>query len=242
MGSYLGFKLGPERNKSVWDAALSKSGKRSGQWRLIHTGTYFATLAYSTFIASTLLFIVLLDVPPEHALNKEMHGIKALFGGPGGCDAFSPADAFALKEQFRQHMSYKSLDCVAKASKLRVYHMCNVNRRIKHCTEKRSIEELHRSLLANIDQFRKVSNAGMNQLSQWRDWYDSSSISTLQHNARELDKDLNIRLDDCLASIAHCLPPEQREDIRLKQKREIQKTVALQTSPTNCIDSPDRVR
>ena len=105
--------------------------------------------------------------------------------------------------------------------------MYNMNRRLKHCTEKRSIKKLHRILLANIDQFRELSNAGMNQLSQWRDWYDSSFISFLQHNATELDKEFDIRLDECLASIAQGLPPEQKEDIRLKQKREIQKTVAL---------------
>ena len=53
VGTYLGFKMGPERNKSVWDAPLNKFGKRIEQWRGIHTGTYFATLAYNTFIAST---------------------------------------------------------------------------------------------------------------------------------------------------------------------------------------------
>ena len=87
--------------------------------------------------------------------------------------------------------------------------MYNVNRKLKHCTEKRSIKELHRSLLAKIDQSREFSNAGVNQLSQWQDWYDSSFISILQHNATKLDKDFNIRLDECLASIAHGLPPEQ---------------------------------
>ena len=73
----------------------------------------------------------------------------------------------------------------------------------------------------------------MDQLSQWQGWYDNSFISTLQHNAVELDKAFSIRLDDCLASIALGLPPEQREDIRLKQKREIQRTVAMQISRTN---------
>ena len=111
VGTYLGFKLGPERNETVWDAPLHKFGKRIEQWRGIHTGTYLATLAYNTSIASTLFFIAQLNVPPEHALNKDMHGIKAFFGGSGGYDAFSPAGAFPFKEQLGQHMSYKSLDC-----------------------------------------------------------------------------------------------------------------------------------
>ena len=51
-----------------------------------------------------------------------------------------------------------------------------------------------------------------------------------------------IRLDECLLSIAHGLPPEQSEDIRLKQKREIQETVALLISKKLCINGPNRIR
>ena len=120
--------------------------------------------------------------------------------------------------------------------------MYNVNRRLKHCTEKRSISELHRSLRAKIEQSKEFSNASLDQLSQWQGWYDSSFISNLEHNAAELDKVFNIRLDDCLASIAHGLPPEQRESIRSKQKRELQKTVALQISRKLCVNGPNRIR
>ena len=38
------------------------------------------------------------------------------------------------------------------------------------------------------------------------------------------------------------LAPEQREDIRLKQKREIKKTVALLISKKLCINGPNRIR
>ena len=139
---------------------------RIEQWEKF-TQVHTSTLAYNVFIASTLVFIAQLDVPPKHALKKEEHGIKALFGGPGGYDVFTPEDAFALKEQFGQHMSFKSLNCVAKASKLRVYHMYNVNRKFKHCTEKRSIKELNCSLRVQIDQSNELSIAGVGQLSQW---------------------------------------------------------------------------
>ena len=139
-------------------------------------------------------------------------------------------------------MSYKSLNCVAKASKLRVYHMYNVNRKLKHCSEKRSIEELHCKLRVMIDQSKAASSAGMSQLSQWQGWYDSALISNLQQNSIELEKDFNIRLDDCLDSIAHGLPPERRGDIRLKQKREILKTVALLISKKLCVNGPNRIR
>ena len=157
-GTYLGFKMGPERNTSVWKAPLAKFARRIEQWRHIHSGTYFATLAYKIFIASTLFFIAQLDDPPEYAIKEEEHGIKALFGGPGGYKVLNPSDAFTLKECFGQHASFKSLDVVAKASKLRVYHMCHTNRKNKHNTDKRSIKERSRVLRGNIDAFRSSSN------------------------------------------------------------------------------------
>ena len=57
---------------------------------------------------------------------------------------------------------------------------------------------------------------------------------------RRFGKGLEIRLEDCLDSIAHGLPPEQREDIRLKQKREIQKTVALLISKKTLCQRPQQ--
>ena len=92
-------------------------------------------------------------------------------------------------------MSYKSLDCVAKASQLRVYHVYNINRMRKHCTEKRSIKELHRLLQANIEQSRKNLDNESSQLLHEREWYDSSHISIPQHNAQALDRELGVRLE-----------------------------------------------
>ena len=120
--------------------------------------------------------------------------------------------------------------------------MHNTNRRCRHCIEKRSIHELHRSLRANLEQSNSQFSEGMRGLSQWQDWYDSSFISILYHNSAELDKDFNIRLDECLSSIAVGLPPEQRERIARKQKRDIQKTVASLIFQKLHIHGPSRSR
>ena len=117
---YLGFTLGPEGSGRAWNKALSKVKERSGLWAALGFGHLWATRAYSTYIASTLTFLLQLEVLPDSWKDTEASAMRKLFPGPGWWA--TPQDLQTTRAELHFPAEVPDMHLVSIAAKLRVLH------------------------------------------------------------------------------------------------------------------------
>jgi len=218
-GTYLGFKSGPGKASSTWNAPTAKYKSRVLKWRGIGAGAQFATLAYNTFALSTLAFVAQLEDPPDFAFAAEEAGLRKAMSGPGQC--YEANDAFFLKENYGQARSYTSLCVVAQAAKLRVLHTHNMSVQESSRTTQPSIARMYRHLQNCLS-----NPVDLDRVRCWGQWYEGAHVSCLCRNEANL-RTKNITIDACLAISAGANVPPWSDEMRRKQKRELQKNVTI---------------
>jgi len=75
--------LGPGAGDSSWSSALKKYGNRARQWGSLHLGLNLNILAYRTFVASVLTFIMQLAVDFGELEVQFQAVLRRLAPGPG---------------------------------------------------------------------------------------------------------------------------------------------------------------
>jgi hypothetical protein len=237
-GTYLGFCVGPGRCGRAWDKPIAKYLKRCYSWGSQGLGLQLSILAYNTFAASTLSFIAQLECPTEQVLAAEAKGLRIMLPGPGNW--FVPEDAFFLKEAYGQAKSFHSINVVAQAAKIRVFHNHGCHREWEN-------EHHHNNRILSLRAMSlKLSNMIKAPIEQpwrqwrWKQWYDSSFPIALVRNVEHL-RTLNIRLEDVLSDIANAPRPWDYK-IKAKQKQLLQKTVAARIKRSIAPDAVQRIR
>ena len=235
VGTYLGFKSGPDKGDSSWTAPTSKFTSRVRKWEDVNAGAQYATLAYNTFALSTLLFVAQLEDPPTSTLDDEKRGLRRAVGGGQGWH-WDPVDYYYQKELYGQSRSHASLRNVALASKLRVYHTHTVDRGSSRNAGNLSIFDMHRSL----ESLMRNTSFG-DRLCCWRKWYPRSHASCVAKAVQKL-AEMGIQRGRCLTEIAGVSERDWDNDIRDKQKRELQKFVSKNLKDLGRPDPIETVR
>jgi hypothetical protein len=233
-GKYLGFSSGPGKGDSSWDQPLSKYIQRVLRWRGLGAGTQFATAAYNSLALSTLLFIAQLENPPRRVLAGEESGVRRTLGGPGKW--YIPQDAFFLKERYGQSKSFGSIEIITQAAQLRTLHSLNTGRRNRSILSDTSIVAMHRRLQSLIND-----PICLQRVVRWGSWYAGAHVTTLFHNEQRLGRQ-GLSLGECLSALAGGLPQPWPEEVKAKQKRELQKFVTTAIKNRTRPDPVARIR
>ena len=213
-GTYLGFVVGPGREQKVWDKPTKKFRHRANCWGGLGTGLMFTTLAYNTFAFSTLGFIAQLAIPPPSIFLQEVAALRSVLPGPGHW--IEPRDAFALKESFGQLHSFKSLQGMAVAAKLRVKF---THDQLGNGPEASRPALSIRTMAYNL---RQLCVDNIRRAQKWNSWYQSAFAKVLDDNERGFSQQCNLSVEDIRASIAGPRPWNTRAEE--KQRKCLQKT------------------
>jgi hypothetical protein len=217
VGKYLGFSSGPGKGDSSWDQPLAKYTQRVERWRGLGAGTQFATAAYNSLALSTLLFIAQLEKPPKGVLVGEECGVRRTLGGPGKW--YIPQDAFFLKECYGQNKSFGSVEIITQAAQLRTLHSLNIGLRNRSILSDVPIETMHFRLQSCIRDPIELQ-----RITEWGGWYAQAHVSVLYHNEQHLRRQ-GLSLSECLSALAGGVPRPWAEEVKAKQKKELQKFV-----------------
>ena len=117
---YLGFELGPGRAHIAFDKPISKLLDRARCWGDAGGGLFLTTVAYTTYIASVIGFLVQLDGLPPHWREVESEAFRRLV--PGSSQWTSPNDLKHL-HVFGFPRSFADMEVRQQAAKLRVAHL-----------------------------------------------------------------------------------------------------------------------
>ena len=82
-GTYLGFAVGPERQRGLWRKALDKFQNRVMSWQSAQLSLHQACLSYNTFIVTVLSYLWQLSYPPREVQALESLSLRKLAPGPG---------------------------------------------------------------------------------------------------------------------------------------------------------------
>jgi len=218
-GTYLGFSVGPSRCGKSWQKPLHKFLSRCESWGRMGLGLMFSTIAYNTFASSTLAFVAQLAEPEPGVFAAEKKGITKMLPGPGNwCQE---QDAFYLKELYGQKYSFRSMHVVARAAKVRVKYMHDCYRRRESNLSTISIH----SMAQNIRRYAEGRCSYPDRVFMWKQWYESSFPIVLDSNEELLRKQHDIKVEAVLLEIA-ARPPPWEAQVRLKQKKLLQKSVS----------------
>ena len=227
-GTYLGFSVGPGSPGVSWEKPIHKFSKRCKLWGNLGLGTYFSTMAYNTFAASTLGFVAQLTIPTNTVLRAEQKGINRLLLGPGNWRKES--DPFYLKESFGQPISFKSTAFAARAAKFRVKNTHDRQRRRGgRSTDLISIQEMSKRLTNLIEDHRFL-----NRVDDWSEWYSSSYVTILQRNATSLEEEFGITEGGIGRDIVGHPPPwseEERAKVRRNYQKKVYQSILIASQP-----------
>ena len=168
-GTYLGFRIGPNKNDSSWSAPTAKYLDRSTMGEDHALGLHYDVYAYNTLAASVLGFIGQLENPPEATLQAEGEALHRVIKGPGHTWA-SKEDFWYLKQHYGMPISCKSVWMTAKAAQLRVRTWdpaCRNPHYINDC----------RALFTAVRAPHNPLTRGL-----WDSWYDRSFHKALEDN------------------------------------------------------------
>ena len=154
------------------------------------------------------------------ALVAEEQGVRHTLGGPGGW--YIPQDAFYLKECYGQSKSFGSIDAISKAAQLRTLHTHDCTRKAKRILSSTSVADMHFRLQACI---RDPIEA--DRIVEWGEWYQQAHVSVLYRNEHNL-REQGLSLRECLRALAGGEPQPWGEEVRAKQKRELQKFITAE--------------
>ena len=82
-GKYLGFWIGPGAELHSWRAPLHKYVSRAQSWVSLHLGLALNTRMHEVFLASTLSFIMQLELDPPDLMGYFDSVTRKLAAGPG---------------------------------------------------------------------------------------------------------------------------------------------------------------
>jgi len=234
-GTYLGFKVGPGSPNKSWEKPLKKFEQRCAVWGGMGTGAMFSTLAYNTFICSTLSFVAQLVDLNEQVLVAEQKGINKMLPGPGNW--LKSRDPFYLKESFGQQCSFRSMQVSSVAAKMRVKYLHDSQRR----REGPQTSMLRISTMAANIKHIVSRNWYPQRAYKWKHWFEASFAIVLQDNADSIQANHGIREEDVLLNIAGH-PPPWDPAIRIKQRKAYQSTISKQLLAATRPDPVERIR
>ena len=82
-GKYLGFQIGPRAGDTSWTAPIDKYKKRIMEWEGAHTGLFWNSIYYYTFVVTALEFLAQLENFSDEVINAEASAMRRLAPGPG---------------------------------------------------------------------------------------------------------------------------------------------------------------
>ena len=128
---YLGFYIGPGAVDKSWGKPLQKYNQRVALWSSQHLGLCLNIVAYRTFIASVLTFVMQLEPLPTTMLDVFDAALRKLAPGPGMWA--TRADLCNLEAAYEFAGEFPDPRWTALASKLRVvYTMARDCSRFRH--------------------------------------------------------------------------------------------------------------
>ena len=152
---YLGFAVGPERAAHSWDKPMSKYSKRATMWEHKRLGLHLTAQSYNTFTFSTLSFVWQLEPVPTIVYEQEDAMLRSLTKGPGRWRLSK--DLFFLREHYGQTCSFKSIEHVSLAAKLRVFTLGGLR-----------VQE--RAATLRSDQ---AETDHLDRIVRWHEWYEN---------------------------------------------------------------------
>ena len=105
-GTYLGFAVGPDRNKHIWTKAKDKFATRAIVWKESHQGLHFAAMTYNVFVITIPSYIWQLAPVGKDILDEEARALRKINPGPGHW--IQPCDWWLLKESWGHSMAFVS--------------------------------------------------------------------------------------------------------------------------------------
>ena len=118
MGTYLGFTIGPQGYKQLWDKPLAKLMQRATLWAQQPLGLHLQARTHNVFGVSVLAFVAQLAQVTDEAQREAERAMIRWAPGPGTwCVA---QDLWYLKELCGLPVAFASLKVQAWAAKIRV--------------------------------------------------------------------------------------------------------------------------
>ena len=105
-GTYLGFAVGPDRNKHIWTKAKDKFATRAMVWKESHQGLHFAAMTYNVFVITIISYIWQLAPVGKDILDEEARALRKINPGPGHW--IQPCDWWLLKESWGHSLAFVS--------------------------------------------------------------------------------------------------------------------------------------
>ena len=195
--------------------------------------------AYNTFAISTLMYVAQLEPVPEYIAAEERVQVLKMFPGPGvwiTCE-----DLWHLAENFGLAKSAQSLECMARAAKLRVaclgchFGCKDITRRMVLRPNEDNIFSRWQSLNTSIKQTDFLDRAG-----HWATWYQNSYCKVLVENVRWC-KSKNICARSVLNEIS-LVDSHDEADAMNKIKREFQRNALKAIKMVNPQRPIERIR
>jgi len=175
VGVYLGFAVGPKREGTLWNSALTKFVKKTDLWKAVNIGMQYTARTYNAFTLPIFSYLGQLCEPSDEVYQAELSSLAKLSHGPGNwCTA---QDLWYLGLSFSSTFAFKTLKFSTWASKLRlVFVECHLSPTSWNAHEK--AQEL-RECVANSS--RPLERA------EWFEWYQSSFACSLDNAAAEAE-------------------------------------------------------
>jgi hypothetical protein len=222
---YLGFELGPGRAHKAFEKPLAKYLDRAQWWGNTGCGLFLTTVAYTTYIASVLSFLVQLDDLPPSWDEKEREAFSRLVPG---FSQWTSSDDLRRLRLLGFPRDFTDMRTRQFAAKVRVAHL--------EAAGSGGLDVRRRA--AALKDLRQKSDEVV-LCAAWRDWLDRSFLLQLDNAVREAAA-RGITRDSVERRIlgeaaARPISPQQAGQI----KRRFQAMVAtmLQQNQPVCIES-----
>ena len=118
--SILGFTLGPDAGGRSWSKALAQYERRAALWAQLGLGLHHTCVAYNTYIASVLGFLLQLELLPADWPAVEERTLRKLIPGPARW--IRPADLHNLRRHLCMPHDFHDMAVISVAARFRVAH------------------------------------------------------------------------------------------------------------------------
>jgi exonuclease III len=163
---YLGFTLGPDSHGRSWKKAMEQYTRRSELWAQLGMGLHYTSIAYNTYIASLLGFLLQLELLPEEWHSVEAAALRRLVPGPARW--ILPADLHALRLHHGLPQEFANMQEVSFAARFRVaYREASSTGGLAAVAASRRLDAL------------RLDSEFLARGGRWREWYMHSYYHNL---------------------------------------------------------------